>query len=356
MPVVVNASATGLSLYARFDDAANRAVDLTAGATLKANRYEAADAAILATGLPAGLYYPRVFIGTAAGQAIGDQLFAEHSRPFRWNGTAEVDEIGSVAGAVGSVAGGVGGSVAGDVGGKVLGGGAGVIGAIGAWVLNGSGESIPNTTQIGELDTAVGNNTSAIAAIGNALALVASDVTAIGGGVADLIVDVSGLSTQITALPVPLDAAGTRAALGMVDDDLDAQLDAIAAGGGGGESMPRVNFPPDQGFIRKVPSNGPSNIVLPIWLPAGDVGEQIVAIDMSPLYGKSNLVKNVGVPTMTPGGSSITVAASGPHDWYAYVLLDGVATAGEERTVTVVIEMESGAFRTVTFRVIGNAA
>lgn len=65
---------TGQTLYVRFDDASNTAVDLTEGSTLKEGRYTAADAAIDSAGLAAGTYTGRVFIGTAGAQSSSDVI------------------------------------------------------------------------------------------------------------------------------------------------------------------------------------------------------------------------------------------------------------------------------------------
>ena len=113
--------------------------------------------------------------------------------------------------------------------------------------------------------------------------------------------------------------------------------DIQEGGGGGGESMPRVNELPDPGLIRKVPASataGSLDVQQPIRVPAGAIDE-VIPLDMSPLYGQ-RLVQTVGTPTIS--GGSIVPTAVGPHDWYAYVGLTGTATAGTY-TVTVPVTM-----------------
>lgn len=88
-------SSTGHSLYVRFDDADNTAVDLTEGTSLKLGRYAVADAAIQTAGLDAGTYSGGVYLGTAAGQASGDIRVGAFGG-FRWSGTAELQPATSV--------------------------------------------------------------------------------------------------------------------------------------------------------------------------------------------------------------------------------------------------------------------
>jgi hypothetical protein len=230
----------------------------------------------------------------------------------------------------GNVTGSVAGSVSGDVAGKVLGGGASVITGSGVHALNGDGENIATTTAVGELADSVTENSADIAAL---------TATTTAG--------FSALEADVAALPAPLNAAGTRSALGMAAADLDAQLDAIEAGAGGGLSQPRINYGPEPAFTRIVPTYGP--VVQPIRVPPGVVDET-VALDMSRLYGKDTNVLEVGTPTISAG--AIEAAAVGPHDYYAYVGLSGVAVAGEDQTVTVQIDMVGGPTRSVVFRVV----
>lgn len=129
----------------------------------------------------------------------------------------------------------------------------------------------------------------------------------------------------------------------LLADELAALTAAIAS------AQPRVNIEPDPGFTRTVPTGagGVSRVALPIPIPAGDVGEQAVALDMSQLYGRHNFVKNVGVATVS--GSGVTAEGLGPRDWFAFVKVDGTIAEGAEHTVSVPVTMVSGATRTVTF-------
>lgn len=114
--------------------------------------------------------------------------------------------------------------------------------------------------------------------------------------------------------------------------------------------QPRANFPPDVGFIRVVPrgADGQHIVAQPIPISPGTVGDLNVALDMSQLFGQSNWVKVVGTPTID--GGTIIVASNGPHDWYAYVKLSGVATAGESRIVTVPVTMQTNTTVYVKFK------
>lgn len=67
-------------------------------------------------------------------------------------------------------------SVTGDVAGKVLGGGAGTITGVGARVHNQSGDSIPSTTNLGELETYLENT------LGEPDDTIAADIAAINSG------------------------------------------------------------------------------------------------------------------------------------------------------------------------------
>lgn len=86
---------TGQSLYVRFNDASDTAVDLTEGSSLEVGEYVAADSAIVTAGLGAGSYSGRVFVGTAAGQANTDAQVGIVEQ-FVFDGTNEVDQQGDV--------------------------------------------------------------------------------------------------------------------------------------------------------------------------------------------------------------------------------------------------------------------
>lgn len=88
MPIIHHDS-TGQSLYARFDDGSNTAVDLTEGSSLNVGKYTAADSAIVTAGLAAGTYTGRIFGGTAGAQANTDYQVGSFSG-FVFDGTNEV--------------------------------------------------------------------------------------------------------------------------------------------------------------------------------------------------------------------------------------------------------------------------
>jgi hypothetical protein len=88
MPITWNDSVQGRTLYARFDNAGNTAINFTEGTSLKLGRYSIADSAIVSAGVSAGDYSVRIFEGTAAGQASGDTYVG--SIDFAWSGTAEI--------------------------------------------------------------------------------------------------------------------------------------------------------------------------------------------------------------------------------------------------------------------------
>jgi hypothetical protein len=133
--------------------------------------------------------------------------------------------------------------------------------------------------------------------------------------------------------------------------DTATNLDEVEGGGGGGESQPRYNFPPEPGFTLTAPSTGTvSSIATPIRLPAGAVGNAAVWIDMSKLYGKNNFVETVDDAAIS--GGSIVATGLGPRDYYAVIGLTGTATSGETRTVEADVEMVTGAIRRVKFTVI----
>ncbi len=116
-----------------------------------------------------------------------------------------------------------------------------------------------------------------------------------------------------------------------------------------GTTQPRINQPPDPGFTTQVScrNDGTYKCTKPIRITSGAITQVFAFIDMSPLFGANNLVETVGTPTVS--GGSVTASAEGPRDTYAVVELDGTATAGEERTVTVPVTMSSGTQVDVVF-------
>jgi hypothetical protein len=83
------ATDAGQTLYVRFGDTDNTAVDLTEGATLKAGTYTASDGAITTASLDAGTYIARICVGTAGAQSASDEVIAIVP-VFHWSGTAEL--------------------------------------------------------------------------------------------------------------------------------------------------------------------------------------------------------------------------------------------------------------------------
>src|SRR5688572_9986394 len=77
--------------YARFNNAANTAINFGEGSGLKKGIYTIDDATIAGAGIVAGTYLVRAFTGTAAAQAEGDFLLAV--LPFRFNGTVEIPPL-----------------------------------------------------------------------------------------------------------------------------------------------------------------------------------------------------------------------------------------------------------------------
>ena len=90
---IVYYGATGQSLYARFDDGSNTAVNLTEGSTLNLGRYVASNAAIVSASLASSTtpYTYRILIGTAGGQSSGD--IAIGTGATYWNGTVTQDSL-----------------------------------------------------------------------------------------------------------------------------------------------------------------------------------------------------------------------------------------------------------------------
>jgi hypothetical protein len=189
-----------------------------------------------------------------------------------------------------------------------------------------------------------------------------------------------------------LDAAGVRAAVGLASANLDTQLgdlptaaenatallgvttsdtgsgtlgralhylrtswvssgvfstgalaNAPAGGEGGGTTQPRINRVPDPAFTFKVSRRADGTYACPgtLLVVPGAVEIIHVAIDMSPLFGTTNFVETVGTPSIS--GGDLTVEAEGPRDWFAFIEVDGTATASEEREITVPVTMTSGA-------------
>jgi hypothetical protein len=171
------------------------------------------------------------------------------------------------------------------------------------------------------------------------------------------VVDAIGLSAATQTLGAAL---ASYSASGTVGQSLNWMKDAFSASGvfkptalvnAPVTAQPRINLPPDPGFILKVPKGNDGNhtVAQPVNLPPGTVGSITVALDMSDLFGQKNLVTNVGAAVVS--GGSIVATGIGPHDYYGYVTLTGTATAGETRTVTVPVTVASGSTVSVKFTI-----
>ena len=259
--------------------------------------------------------------------------------------------VGSVTGAVGSVTGNVGGSVAsvtGNLGGNVTGSvgsvtgnvGGNVVGSVGS-VTAGVGLADGSITAAkiasGAITGAKFDGSTAYAQTGDAFARLGAPA---GASVA---ADIAAVASSASAVQAKLPSASAK----MAGEGATAKnLDQVSGGGGGGGlSPPRINLPPDPGFTVKAVTgaDGTYKCVPRVMLDPGTVGDVTIAIDMSPIFGKK-LVSSVG--TATVSGGSITVDQAedktGPHDQMAYVTLDGTATAGERRTISVPVSMVGG--------------
>ena len=93
----VFSTTTGQTLYVRINRTGDTAFDLTEGSALKLGQYTATDATIIATGLPAGEYSYRIFVGTAGAQTNTDVDVGFGT--FNWNGgTVSADAAASPGG------------------------------------------------------------------------------------------------------------------------------------------------------------------------------------------------------------------------------------------------------------------
>jgi hypothetical protein len=137
-----------------------------------------------------------------------------------------------------------------------------------------------------------------------------------------------------------------------VDEEALAEAVADALEGQLGQTQPRINREPSPFTTIQVSrrADGTYKCTKPIRLTAGAVNNVYAFIDMSPLFGKQDFVETVGTATIS-GGSITQGTEKGPRDYYAVMELDGTATAGEERTVTVPVTMESGTTLNVVFDV-----
>lgn len=177
-----------------------------------------------------------------------------------------------------------------------------------------------------------------------------SGVSGGGGSMAwsDLLVDIDDVPNSAGERFVQLLKAGDTILLDQEAQDAltEGLTDGVVAAIG---VDPRQNRKPSPGFTTQVSrrADGTYKCTRPIRLTAGTVTNIFVFIDMSPLFGADDYVASVGTPTVSAG--SVTASATGPRDTYAIVQLAGTATAGEERTVTVPVTMESGPTLNVVF-------
>jgi hypothetical protein len=86
---VVHYDSIGLSLYGRFDDDDNIAVNLTQGSGLNQGIYTLTDLAVSMAGLEEGEYFLRIFKGTAETQDASDEMVAFYER-YNWDGTEHI--------------------------------------------------------------------------------------------------------------------------------------------------------------------------------------------------------------------------------------------------------------------------
>jgi hypothetical protein len=137
-------------------------------------------------------------------------------------------------------------------------------------------------------------------------------------------------------------------------DSLEATQASVGELAVAGQSQPRVNKRAGRAYQLKLGDFADGTYVAypPVRLTAGEIkGTGLaVSVDMAPHFGSNLFVQTVGTPAVS--GGSITAAELGPRDTEAMVVLDGVATAGEERTATFDVVMESGDPASVTIEII----
>lgn len=120
------------------------------------------------------------------------------------------------------------------------------------------------------------------------------------------------------------------------------------------QTQPRINKAPGVGFTyqasRRV--DGTHKCTRPCRLQPGPVQNLAIGIDMSLLFGRSLYVKDVGAPTLS-GGAGVDLDATelGPRDTLAMFEFDGTATAGDEKTLTAYVTMETDEVVLVTLDV-----
>jgi hypothetical protein len=117
-------------------------------------------------------------------------------------------------------------------------------------------------------------------------------------------------------------------------------------------TQPRVNRAPGPGFTFQVSrrADGTHKCTRPLRLQPGPIDNLAVGIDLSPLFGKDNFVRDVAAPTVS--GGLISATELGPRDTLAMVELGGTATASEEQTLTTRVTMDTGEQVDVTLDII----
>jgi len=289
---------TGNSLYVRFSDGSNTAVNLTEGSLLNTGLYTVTDSAIGIAGLGAGTFSAGIFSGTAVAQSAGDTRVGSLGK-FVFDGTNEVDE---------------------------------------------AADTLTNTTAIladtNEMQPKVDTANTRVN-----LALPAAAPNAAGGLP---ISDTGGLDldTQLGYL--------TGDAFARLGAPTGASIAADIASIEVGTTTPRINYPAGPAYRLKVSDlkDGTYGTTRPVRLAPGAT-DIAFAVDMRPLFGNV-LVTSVGAPSMS--GGSITAAALGPRDHEAMIQLAGTATANETPTVTTTVTMANGDTVTIKVSIIVTAA
>ena len=83
--------ASGLSLYAQFDDASDTTIPFTEGTSSKVRRYKITDATIEAETIAAGRYYPSVREGDYTAPTSSDPILGAFT--LDWTGTQGTDQL-----------------------------------------------------------------------------------------------------------------------------------------------------------------------------------------------------------------------------------------------------------------------
>lgn len=141
--------------------------------------------------------------------------------------------------------------------------------------------------------------------------------------------------------------SGTAEILFASEAEIESLVDAAVADIETGSTQPRINYPAAvayqfdlvsmaDGTYKAVGRRGKEARFRPGAIPGGGIALQVF---MDRVYGDF-FVLSVGDPVVS--GGSLTAESLGPRDTSAMVLIDGVATAGEERTLTFEVTMDTG--------------